>query len=132
VFPYLANFGIAATDTEVGIAQVDVNENTGYSRLTFARLDAKLSLLGAAALEDTGQAGPLQATSLVALGVATTSAGWVVAGCTSSEQLFVDAVDANGKKVLRTILSDFNSPFAWRLGHDDGATAREAARCCSG
>jgi hypothetical protein len=103
-FPALNTFAIAANDNEVGLAQIDYSTNTGSSRLTFARLDAKLALTGAVGLEDTGQPGPLQGQSIDTVAVAATPSGWLVAACGGSN-IFVHVLDSNGKKVARTVVS---------------------------
>lgn len=102
-FPALATFGIAANDTEVGLAQIDYNLNTGTARLTFARLDAKLALIGAVGLEDTAQPGPLQGQSLGTVAVAATASGWLVAACAGPD-VFVHVLDSSGRKVARTVV----------------------------
>jgi hypothetical protein len=104
-FPYLAAYGIAATDTEVGVAQVDANMNTATTRLTFARLDRNLGVLGVTGLEDTGQAGPLQGTFIESVAVAPMPSGWLVAACAGSI-IFVDVLDSTGKHVARTVIDD--------------------------
>jgi len=105
-FPYLATFGIAATDTEVGIAQVDANiNNNGTTRLTFARLDRNLGVIGVTGLEDTAQTGPLQYTFIDSVAVAPTPSGWLVAACAGAN-IFVDVLDASGKKLARTVIDD--------------------------
>lgn len=104
-FPYLAAFGMAATDTEVGIAQVDSNTNTGTTRLTFARLDRNLGVIGVTGLEDTAQTGPLQNTTIDSVAVASTPSGWLVAACAGAN-IFVDVLDASGKKTARTVIDD--------------------------
>ena len=103
-FRSVMTFGIAATDNEVGLAQVDFNIDTYTDRLTFARLDSKLALTNAVGLEDTLQPGPLQGTSISATAVAPTSSGWLIAGCAGAE-VFVHAVDFTGKKVSRTVVA---------------------------
>ena len=104
-FPDLVTFGIAATDTEIGVAQVDTNVNTGSTRLTFARLDRAFGVISGSGLEDTGQAGPLQYAFIGGVAVAPQPSGWLVAACTGSN-IFVDVLDATGKKVARTVIDD--------------------------
>jgi hypothetical protein len=101
-FPDLTGFAIAATDTEVGLAQIDQNAiNT--SRLTFARLDAQLALINAVGIEDTNQPGPLEG-NINSVAVAPISGGWLIAGCGGSE-VFVHLVDTTGKKLARTVVA---------------------------
>jgi hypothetical protein len=104
-FPSLQTFAIAATDTEVGIAQVDLSIDNAGTRLTFARLDRTLGVLGAAGLEETAQAGPLQGAYIDTVAVAAMPAGWLVAAC-AAPYIFVDVLDASGKKVARTFIDD--------------------------
>ena len=104
-FPDLVTFGIAATDTEIGVAQVDTNVNTGSTRLTFARLDRTFGVISGSGLEDTGQAGPLQYAFIGSVAVAPQPSGWLVAACAGSN-IFVDVLDATGKKVARTVIDD--------------------------
>jgi hypothetical protein len=104
-FPYVSSFSLAATDHEVGLAQIDNNLDTGSARLTFARLDAGLAVINAVGLDDTIQPGPLQGLMIDSAVAAPLPSGWVVAGC-GYGQLFLHTLDANGKKVARTTLSD--------------------------
>ena len=86
-FPSLATFALAATDTEVGLAQVDSNLNNGTTRLTFSRLDRTLGVITGTGLEDTGQPGPLQNASIDSVAVAPMTSGWLVAACAGYEHL---------------------------------------------
>ena len=104
-FPYLATFAMASTDTEVGVGQVDYNPNTSESRLTFMRLDTRLGLISVVGVEDTSQPGPLQGVFIDTVAVAATPSGWLVAAC-GGGNVFVNALDATGKKIARTVLSD--------------------------
>ena len=107
-FPDVIAFAIAATDNEVGLAQIDQSLQTYGSRLTFARLDSKLALINAVGLEDTAQPGPFQGIPIFATAVAATSSGWLIAGCSGIEG-FVHAVDAGGKKVGRAVVPNNDS-----------------------
>jgi hypothetical protein len=56
-------------------------------------------------VEDTAQPGPLQGVFLDTVAVAPTASGWLVAAC-GGGNVFVHALDASGKKIARTVLSD--------------------------
>jgi len=105
VFPYVGSFSLAATDREVGLVQIDHSLNADSSRLTFARLDASLAVIKAVGLEDTTSPGPLQTVQIDSAVAAPIGSGWLVAGCATG-RLFLHALDANAKKVARTMLSD--------------------------
>jgi hypothetical protein len=96
---------MAATDSEVGLAQIDYNIDIGTSRLTFARLDAGLAVINVVGLEDTLQPGPLQGSTIDSAVAAPLGSGWAIAGCASG-QLFLHALDAKGKKAARTTITD--------------------------
>ena len=104
-FPSVGSFSLAATDREVGLAQIDYSLNADSARLTFARLDANLAVINAVGLEDTLSPGPLQGLSIDSAVAAPIGSGWLVAGCATG-RLFLHALDTNGKKVTRTMLSD--------------------------
>ncbi len=111
-FPYVGGFGIAATDSEIGLAQIDYNLESYTSRLSFARLDTNLALRPAnvVELEDTAQAGPLQGTNIDATAVAATASGWLVAGCGLAE-VFVHAIDLTGTAVGRTVVASNSAVY---------------------
>lgn len=104
-FLNVGSFSLAASDREVGLTQIDYGVNTDSSRLTFARLDAALGVINVAGLDDTISPGPLQGLSIDSAVGASIGAGWLVAACATG-RLVLYAVDANGKKVGRTMLSD--------------------------
>ena len=62
-------------------------------------------MISGSGLEDTGQAGPLQYAFIGGVAVAPQPSGWLVAACTGSN-IFVDVLDATGKKVARTVIDD--------------------------
>ena len=73
-------------------------------------------MIGGTGLEDTGQAGPLQDAFIESVAVAPTPSGWLVAACAGSN-IFVDVLDATGKKVARTVIDDgSNGTIACQTG----------------
>ena len=99
-------FGIAATDTEVGIAALG-SDNLGGTTLSLARLTPSLDLAGTVQLEATAAAG---STTIYATAVAPLSSGWIVAGC-GYPQVFIHRVDASGREVARAVVDRISDPY---------------------
>ena len=92
--PSIYGYAIAATDSEVGLAEVGYNDI--YSRtVSFRRLTPSLDMASNTTVLDTSRPGPLAGTYVQGVAVAPIPSGWVIASCVS-EQLYLFKVDAAG------------------------------------
>ena len=114
-FVSLGPFALAATDSEVGLAQIDLDNLNYGGRLSFSRLDTSLARLDTITLEDTSQPGPEAGEVLDAVAVAPSASGWLIAGC-SSKDVFLHTLDAAGKEVARTVVQDFGTAYGCGFG----------------
>ena len=110
----LGPFALAATDSEVGLAQIDLDMLNYGGRLSFSRLDTSLARLDTITLEDTSQPGPEAGEVLDAV-CAPSASGWLIAGC-SSKECFLHTLDAAGKEVARTVVQDFGTAYGCGFG----------------
>ena len=92
--PYISSYGIAATDTEVGLAEVAYPDFNGVT-LAFRRLTPSLATASTTTLLDTLRPGPLAGTYIDAVAVAPIPSGWVIASCVAGQQ-YLFTVDAAG------------------------------------
>jgi hypothetical protein len=103
--------GIAATDTDVGLATLAYEDIGGGTTLSFARLTASLDLVSLTPVEDTSQpADPNDPTTIYAAAVAPLASGWVVAAC-GDPQVFIHLMDGMGREVARTVVDRASGPY---------------------
>jgi len=96
----VGSYAIAATDSEVGLAEVGYGDLGGMT-LSFRRLTPSLDTASNMTLLDTLRPGPLQGAYVEGgVAVAPLPSGWVIAGCVSG-QLLLFTVDAAGMNSVR-------------------------------
>jgi len=97
--PYISSYAIAATDIEVGLAEVGNSEIRGVT-LSFRRLTPSLATASSTTLLDTLRPGPLAGAYVDGVAVAPIPSGWVIASCAAG-QLYLFTVDAAGVNSTR-------------------------------
>jgi hypothetical protein len=97
--PYVSSYAIAATDSEVGLAEVAYNDTYGMS-LSFRRLTPSLDIASNTTLLDPLQQGPLPAAYIDGVAVAPLPSGWVIASCLAGH-LYLFTVEASGVSSVR-------------------------------
>jgi hypothetical protein len=102
--PDVATYAIAATDGEVGLAEVGYHDISGMT-LSFRRLTPSLDTASSTTLLDTRQPGPLAGAYITGVAVAPIPSGWVIASCVSGN-LHLFTVDAAGVNSLRAPAPD--------------------------
>lgn len=98
--PYISSYAIAATDLEVGLAEVGNSEVRGVT-LSFRRLTPSLATASSTTLLDTLRPGPLAGAYVDGVAVAPIPSGWVIASCAAG-QVYLFTVDAAGVNSTRT------------------------------
>jgi len=109
--PRVSGFALAATDSDLAIAVVELDDQ-GADWLSLLRLSPRLDLRGTVRLDDTRQPGPLFGGGILGTAVASLPSGWVVAACGQPE-IFIQALDATGKQMGRTVVSPATDSHLW-------------------
>ena len=98
--PYLSGYAIAATDSEVGLAEVGYNDLNGMT-LSFRRLTPSLDTASSTTLLDTLRPGPLAGAYVDGVAVAPIPSGWVIASCVAGQLLPVHGRCGRGEQRAR-------------------------------
>jgi len=121
--PYLSSYAIAATDSEVGLAEVGYNDFSGAT-ISFRRLTPNLDTASSTTVLDTLRPGPLAGAYLDGVALAPMPSGWMIASCVAGH-LLLFTVDTAGVNSARPPLpvSDNGCAYSMLLAARPGGGA---------